>query len=303
MVESLSEIDEQQFSTPIRKSIKDMNTENQNQIQPALYIVATPIGNLSDTTKRAIEVFQQVDAIAAEDTRVTAKLCTHFQVQKKIFSLHEHSSKNTIQQLIGRIKAGAAVAYASDAGTPGVSDPGADLVAAAFAAGLRVVPVPGASALTALLSVSPIAVEHVHFHGFFPRKSAAESWRGYTTQQGLHIFYESPKRMQKTFSFLQEVAPEAKCLLGRELTKVYEQVVFQTVREIARALEQEIPLKGEFTFGLFLEQARNQIDWESIVREMYSAGVERKALILLGRQLGVPRNQVYSFVEDLKSGD
>src|SRR5215210_6529608 len=173
--------------------------------KPALYVVATPIGNLKDVTLRAIEVLKRVDVIAAEDTRVTAKLLNHLGISaKKLVSLHEHNEQRTAPKLITYLQSGRSVALASDAGTPAFSDPGSRVVAAVRDAGYRVVPVPGPNAAVTALSASGLAYPHFVFYGFLPAKSGERRTEIETLAQlpYLLLFYEAPHRVRDTIAEL-----------------------------------------------------------------------------------------------------
>lgn len=193
--------------------------------EPALYVVATPIGNLGDMVPRAVETLQTVAVIAAEDTRHSAKLLEHFHIKTPLVAYHDHSDAQRTQQLIDRLKGGDSVALISDAGTPLVSDPGYQLVAAARAAGVRVVPVPGASAVIAALSASGLASDRFCFEGFLPAKQVARSKRLAELAGESHtlIFYEAPHRILATLEDLvATIGGERQIVVARELTKTFE---------------------------------------------------------------------------------
>ncbi|MCX7925379.1 MAG: 16S rRNA (cytidine(1402)-2'-O)-methyltransferase [Fimbriimonadales bacterium] len=212
-----------------------------------LYVVATPIGNLQDITLRALETLKAVDCIAAEDTRHTKKLLQHYGIETPLISFHQHSGAGRIEQIIRRLQGGESVALVTDAGTPGISDPGGALVEAAHQAGIRVVPVPGASAVTAVLSVAGLPAHRFRFEGFPPRKEGArrrffENLRG---EDAPVVFYESPHRLLKTLQTAYEVLGDCSVVVGRELTKQFEEVFRGRLSE-AIAHWQAKPPKGEF---------------------------------------------------------
>ncbi|UTA48857.1 16S rRNA (cytidine(1402)-2'-O)-methyltransferase [Simiduia sp. 21SJ11W-1] len=193
--------------------------------EPALYVVATPIGNLGDMVPRAVETLQTVALIAAEDTRHSAKLLEHFHIKTPLVAYHDHSDSHRTAQLIARLQAGESVALISDAGTPLVSDPGYQLVAAARAAGVRVVPVPGACAVIAALSASGLASDRFSFEGFLPAKQVARSKRlaELAGDTQTLIFYEAPHRILATLEDLVAAfGPERQVVVARELTKTFE---------------------------------------------------------------------------------
>ncbi|MDW8107565.1 MAG: 16S rRNA (cytidine(1402)-2'-O)-methyltransferase [Armatimonadota bacterium] len=217
-----------------------------------LYVVATPIGNLQDITLRALETLKAVDLIAAEDTRHTKKLLQHYGIEKPLVSFHQHSGTGRVEQLIRRLQAGESIALVTDAGTPGISDPGGVLVEAAHRAGIRVVPIPGASAITALLSVAGLPAHRFRFEGFPPRKEGArrqffEHLRG---EDAPIVLYESPHRLLKTLQTAYEVLGDCTVVVGRELTKQFEEVFRGRLSE-ALAHWQHKPPKGEFTLILY----------------------------------------------------
>jgi 16S rRNA (cytidine1402-2'-O)-methyltransferase len=220
-----------------------------------LYVVATPIGNLQDITLRALETLKTVDLIAAEDTRHTKKLLQHYGIETPLISFHQHSGAGRIEQIIRRLQGGESVALVTDAGTPGISDPGGALVAAAHKAGIRVVPVPGASAVTAILSVAGLPAHRFRFEGFPPRKEGArrkffESLHG---EDAPVVFYESPHRLLKTLQTAYEVLGDCGIVVGRELTKQFEEVFRGRLSE-AIAYWQAKPPRGEFVIVLSVRE-------------------------------------------------
>jgi 16S rRNA (cytidine1402-2'-O)-methyltransferase len=210
-----------------------------------LYVVATPIGNLEDVTLRALRVLREVAVIAAEDTRRTARLLQHYSISTPTTSLHEHNEHARVPGLIDRLRAGDSIALVSDAGTPLISDPGAQLVAAAQAAGLRVEPVPGPSAVTALLSATGIGGEGFVFAGFPPSRAAARNaWLlALKDEKRPVVIYEAPHRILSTLASIAEQLGERQIGLGRELTKTHEQLA---VRPINAWLGDPPPERGEF---------------------------------------------------------
>ena len=213
-----------------------------------LYIVATPIGNLEDMTPRAAATFGSVDFIAAEDTRVTLKLLNHLGLKKPLVSYYEHNLKERGQYILGRVLAGENCALCSDAGMPAISDPGEVIVADALAAGVRVVPVPAASACVTALAVSGQATGRFVFEGFLPtnlrqRRERLEQLRG---EQRTVIFYEAPHKLRMTLGHLKEAfGPERSVTLARELTKLHEEIVKTTLGEAAAYYEANAP-RGEY---------------------------------------------------------
>lgn len=212
-----------------------------------LYLVATPIGNLEDITLRALRVLRECDVIAAEDTRHTGRLLQHFQISKPMLSYFQFNEARRSEEILEKLKRGEKVALVTDAGSPGISDPGARVVAAAIGAGLRVEPVPGACALVAALTASGLATDEFHFVGFLPHKSGQRrrQLEDLKAIPGTLVFYESPYRVVKLMEELADVYPARKVVFARELTKKFE--------EFRRGLPSELltdfqtrPPKGEF---------------------------------------------------------
>lgn len=215
-----------------------------------LYVVATPIGNLGDITQRALKVLRSADAIACEDTRHSRRLLTHFGISAPLISCRNQApGSNCLRGVLDFLGDDADVAYISDAGTPGVSDPGSTLVREVRSAGHAVIPIPGASAVTALLSVSGIAGRGWFFEGFLPPKGAKRIRRltELAERREAFVLYEAPHRIVRLFEELREVVPRYETVIGRELTKLHEQISTGTVDEIAQKLESGgIPVRGEF---------------------------------------------------------
>ena len=223
-------------------------------LAPGLYVVATPIGNLGDITLRALDVLRSVDRIACEDTRQTQKLLNHFQIEKKTVSCHEHNELSRSAELIAAIKRGSAIAIVSDAGTPAVSDPGAWLVREAIAAGVPVIPIPGANAAVSALTASGLPSAEFQFLGFLPEKAGARRTfleklaaapRG--SPQTL-IFYEAPHRILDTLSDIEATfGQSAQVVVARELTKIHEEFVRGTAAEVRGELASRDRVRGEIT--------------------------------------------------------
>ncbi len=218
------------------------------QIKPStLYIVATPIGNLEDVTYRAIQVLKDVDAIICEDTRVTVRLLERYDVPRKTLIPHyKNQEARTIAPVIARLKNGESLALVSDAGTPGISDPGYFMVSEVVKAGFTVEPIPGVTAATALLSVSHIPNGHFYFEGFLPHKKGRQTRLKFLTEMDCGvIFYESTHRIMKFFNEILGYFGDREVLVGRELTKMHETIFRGTVSEAISFFE-EHSQKGEF---------------------------------------------------------
>jgi len=212
-----------------------------------LYLVATPIGNLEDITLRAVRVLRECDIIAAEDTRHTGVLLKHFGIAKPMISYHAHNEARRTQEIVERLGRGEKVALVTDAGSPGISDPGERVVKAALAAGFKVEPVPGACALVAALTASGLPPDEFHFIGFLPHKSGQRrnELERLKTVTGTLALYESPFRIEKLLGELAEVMPDRPVVLARELTKKFEEFLRGTPAELVRHLQNR-SIKGEF---------------------------------------------------------
>lgn len=209
-------------------------------------MVAVPIGNLGDITIRAQETLRAVDFIACEDTRVSRKLLSHLGISKELVSLHHHTSEIYLQRVVERIKNGQPAAYLADAGTPGLADPGGKLVASAVAAGVKVVPIPGPSAVAAILSVAGFPANDYLFLGFPPHKKGRQKfWAEVAQSRRLVVFFESTHRILKTLTELSQVAAARPLVVGRELTKLYETIYRGTAQEVLEQIK-ATSRKGEF---------------------------------------------------------
>jgi len=212
-----------------------------------LYLVATPIGNLEDITLRALRVLKECDVVAAEDTRRTGQLLKHFGIAKPLLSYFQFNEARRSEEIIERLRRGEKIALATDAGSPGISDPGERVVRAAIAAGLRVESVPGACALVAALTASGLPTEEFHFIGFLPHKSGQRRNKLESLKEtsGTLVLYESPYRIEKLLGELKEVFPERQIVLARELTKKFEEFLRGKPAELLE-LAKKRKLKGEF---------------------------------------------------------
>ncbi len=212
-----------------------------------LYVVPTPIGNLEDITLRALHVLQSVSLIAAEDTRHSRKLLNHFQIKTRLTSYHQHNQQFKTGALIDLLASGD-VALITDAGTPGISDPGAELIAAAVAAGIRVIALPGANAITTSLTASGLPSESFRFYGFPPRKES--ELRAFLVERAdfpeTLIFYESPQRLVKTLGAMREVFADRQAVVALEVTKLFEEFARGTFSDLIDEFSRE-PIRGEVT--------------------------------------------------------
>jgi len=212
-----------------------------------LYLVATPIGNLEDITLRALRTLKECDLVAAEDTRRTGQLLKHFGISRPLVSYFQFNEAKRSEEIISRLQRGEKVALVTDAGSPGISDPGERVVRAAVAAGLRVEPVPGPSALVAALTASGLPSDEFHFIGFLPHKSGQRrnQLERLKAMEGTLVLYESPYRVEKLLRELADILPGRPTVLARELTKKFEEFLRGTPEELLIAVQQR-SLKGEF---------------------------------------------------------
>ncbi len=280
-------------------------------LTPGLYLVATPIGNLGDITLRALDVLRRVDRIACEDTRQTQKLLNHFEIATPTVSCHQHNERQRASELIDALKAGGRIALVSDAGMPGISDPGGWLTAEAIAAGVPVIPIPGANAALSALVASGLPMDEFYFIGFLPEKAGARRTRlealaaeaGRQEAPRTLVFYEAPLRILETLADLEAVwGPDLRVAVARELTKIHEEFLRGTVAEARRELAGRDRIRGEITL---LVEALPQTTTQSaraasekisarVARLQAETGVEEKeALKRLARELGQSKSEVY----------
>lgn len=215
-------------------------------------MVATPIGNLEDITVRALKILESVDAVACEDTRHTGLLLSRYDIKKRTLACHAHNEEASSRGIISLLEQGLNVAYCSDAGTPGISDPGSRLAENVRAAGFDVVPVPGASAVITLLSAAGNVGRTFTFEGFLsPKKGRRTKRLSELISRGeTFVFYESPYRIVKTLKEIGEVAPSCRIAMGRELTKAFEELLVAPVSEVIASLESRDAVKGEFAVAV-----------------------------------------------------
>jgi 16S rRNA (cytidine1402-2'-O)-methyltransferase len=269
-----------------------------------LYIVATPIGNLEDMTLRAIRVLKEADLIAAEDTRHTRHLLDRYQIDTQLTSYHDHNKEEKAPVLVARLLEGKSVALVSDAGTPGISDPGYFLINLAIDQKIPVVPIPGATAAIAALSISGMPTDRFIFEGFLPAKHLARQkrLRALVTEERTLIFYEAPHKIIKAVEDMLEVLGDRHAVITRELTKIHEESIRGTLSEILTRLN-EGSIKGEFTVivhGASAEPLKQDIDTGEYLKNlMLHRGLSKKeAIAATAEELGLPKKEVYK--ESLK---
>lgn len=269
-------------------------------IAPGLHVVATPIGNLGDVSLRALGTLAAADAIVAEDTRVTKTLLAHYGITSPLVAYHEHNAAVIRPQLLARLRAGAALALVSDAGTPLISDPGFKLVADALAENISVTSVPGASAVLAALVVAGLPTDRFFFEGFLPAKSAARRQRiaALAAVPGTLVFFESPRRIVETLVDLAAVLGGRDAAIARELTKHFETVRRGALPELAAQLAREATPKGEIVLLVAppsdAAAALRSDDVDDKLREAMMTLSVKDAAAVVSAETGQPRRQVYA---------
>ena len=281
------------------------------RLTPGLYLVATPIGNLGDITLRALDVLKGADRIACEDTRQTQKLLNHFGIATSTVSYHEHNERERAAELVEALKIGARIALVSDAGTPAISDPGGWLIAEAIAAGIAVIPIPGANAALSALVASGLPGEEFQFLGFLPEKAGArrtrlEDLRAVAVESARTlIFYEAPHRILLTLADVEAVfGADCRIVLARELTKMHEEFLRGTVAEVRTALAERDRMRGEMVLLIeakpgapksgAAEAAGSLSILQRVATLQAEAGIdEKEALKRLARELGRSKSELY----------
>ncbi len=218
-----------------------------------LFIIATPIGNLKDITLRALEILKEVDVVLAEDTRVTKKLLVHYEIKTPLLSYHQHSKESVMEKAFQLLFEGKDLALVSDAGTPGICDPGNELIAFLLKRNskIQIVPIPGASAITTLLSIAGIGTDKFLFLGYPPHKKGRKKFfEEVVASKHPVLFYESPHRIMKSLKEMEALDPKLSLVVGRELTKQFETIYRGSSKEIQKKLE-ENPIKGEFVLLVY----------------------------------------------------
>lgn len=258
------------------------------------YIVPTPIGNLSDITLRAIEVLNSVDVIACEDSRVTQKILNHFNIKTKCLSYHKYNEKERISQIIEILESGKKMALVSDAGTPLICDPGSVIVKELRQKGFSITSLPGANAVVTFLSQISRKDECFSFVGFLPKTQAQieELAKKYETQD--FVFYESPNRIINTLKVIQKIRPNTKVAIGRELTKIFEEIIVDQIENVIEHLEQNIS-KGEFVVLIFRTSENPQeAELSNRIKLLQNKGFSAKDIsVILSELYGINKNKIY----------
>ncbi|MFO1184690.1 MAG: 16S rRNA (cytidine(1402)-2'-O)-methyltransferase [Bauldia sp.] len=273
-----------------------------------LYVVATPIGNLGDVTLRALQTLAAADLVACEDTRVTRRLTERYAIETPLLAYHAHNEARQAERILGLLAEGKAVALVSDAGTPLVSDPGERLVAAAVAAGHPVFAVPGASALTAALSISGLATAAVHFDGFLPQKAEARRrrLRDLAAHEATLVFYEAPHRLAESLADMAaELGADRPAAVARELTKLHETVLRDGLAALAARFAAEGAVKGEIVVLVGPPPPAGEPDGAEIDRRLAELLADHSvsaAAALAAEEMGLPRRRLYARALALKGG-
>ena len=279
----------------------------QQQSGGVLYLVATPIGNLEDITLRALRILKEADVIACEDTRQTQKLLNHYGITARTTSYHEHNEMTRAAELVVELEEGAHVALVSDAGMPGISDPGYRLISLAIRHGIPVVPIPGASAFVAALAASGLPTDSFRFGGFLPAKRGArrKELEQFRDSPRTQIFYEAPHRLQETLADLVEVlGPERQVVIAREVTKIHEEFLRGHAEELRKQLA-EREIKGEVTLliraaesagggPVAVEMPRKKSVRGRLAEVMQERQLDEKAALkVVAREMGVSKSEAY----------
>jgi 16S rRNA (cytidine1402-2'-O)-methyltransferase len=270
-------------------------------LAPGLYLVATPIGNLEDITLRALRILRSADRIACEDTRQTQKLLNHFNIATPTVSYHLHNEGSRAHELVTQLKEGSRIAVVSDAGTPGIADPGHELVRAAIDAGIPVFPVPGANAAVNALIASGLSTENFSFQGFLPAKEGQRrtALEQVPRDQSTHIFYEAPHRILDTLNDLEAIFGATQpVVIARELTKLHEEFLRGPVNEVRKQLAERPSVRGEMVLLFSPSPQETAVPTRSIAAEvdalMQSESLsEKDALKRIARERGIGKSEAY----------
>lgn len=265
-----------------------------------LYIVATPIGNLEDITLRALRILKEVDLIAAEDTRQTLKLLNHFEISKPLISYHRHNEEVKSEMLIQKLENGENIALVSDAGTPGICDPGEEVIKKAIEEGINVIPIPGACAMINALIASGIDTKEFIFLGFLPlnKKTRIEKLKEIEESEKTIIIYEAPHKMKNTLKELSEILKDRKIVLARELTKIHEEFIREDINSLMEKIEN---LKGEMILIIEgkkkenkIENELNNLSLEEHYKYYEKQGFDKKDIIKkIAKDRNVNKNEIY----------
>jgi 16S rRNA (cytidine1402-2'-O)-methyltransferase len=282
-------------------------TKNSEPAAGCLYVISTPIGNLEDISLRGLRLLKEADLIACEDTRQTIKLLSHFDIQKRLVSYHEHNEITRAPEIVIELEQGAQVALVSDAGTPAISDPGHRLVGLCLRHGIKVVPVPGATAFVSALAASGMPIEEFVFVGFLPSRPTErrKALRALETEPRTIAMYEAPHRLLDTLEDVLEICGNRPAVIAREVTKMYEEFIRGHIEDLLTAVRKKAPrgeitlligpADGEATHAAFAENAAAAVPLSHRVEEiMRERSVDRKlALKQAARERGITRREAY----------
>lgn len=278
-----------------------MSKEKEKEIG-TLYIVATPIGNLEDITLRALRVLKEVDLIAAEDTRQTLKLLNHYEINKPLISYHRHNEETKSEILIEKLRNGENIALVSDAGTPGICDPGEEVIKKAIEDNIEVIPIPGACAMINALIVSGISTKEFEFLGFLPlnKKLRRQKLKEIENSSKTIIIYEAPHKMKTTLGDLKEILKDRKIVLARELTKIHEEFIRKSIDELLSEID---TIKGEMILiiegnKIDTEECKNfdEISLEDHYKLYEEKGLNKKEIIKqIAKDRNVNKNEIYMY--------
>ena len=276
-----------------------------------LYIVGTPIGNLDDISSRAIKILNSVDVIACEDTRHSKRLLSKFSINKKLISLHQHNEEKKSSFLIKEIQSGKTIAYISDAGTPGISDPGAYLVNKALEAKIKVIPIPGASSITTAFSVAGVISTQFNFYGFLPNtdSKSRKVIKQFYESQYTSVFFVSPHRVLKTLEILEEIyGLEQRIFVGRELTKLYETIYKENLKDLLFKFRNEkYNLKGEFVIIIECieldHKNSSNLEAKEALKIMLNELSLNQSVKLVSKIFKMKKNEIYNLALGIKNDD
>jgi 16S rRNA (cytidine1402-2'-O)-methyltransferase len=298
-----------EISPPARLSPMSATANPRPPLPAGLYVVATPIGNLEDITLRALRILKEADLIACEDTRQTQKLLNHYGVTTRTTSYHEHNEAERSQELVRELKKGLRLALVSDAGMPGISDPGFRLISSAIRQGVPVIPIPGAAAAVTALVASGLPTDSFRFNGFLPAKSGqrARMLESIRTSPRTQVFYEAPHRVKEVLADIVEVlGPGRRVVMARELTKIHEEFLRGTAGEILETLNARGDVKGEITLLIGKaeegDQAGPRVRISQRLEQIMSEEQldEKTALKRIAKELGISKSEAYREMQRIK---
>ena len=287
---------------------------DKNKTRGILYICGTPIGNLEDITIRVLNILKEVKLIAAEDTRHTKKLLIHYQINTKVTSYHEYNKFKKAPYLVEILKNGQDIALVSDAGMPGISDPGYVLINLALNNNIKIIPIPGVSALLTALVVSGLPTDKFVFEGFLPRKIQERKryFKSIKNEERTIIFYETPHRLKRALKDMVEILGDRKIVIARELTKKYEEIIRGKLNLVLSEMNTK-EIKGEITLvvqGGIKEKGNDTIDFlkdecimEKYLKKLKNQGYSNKDIIKIAQEkLNIPKNLIYKKLLEMKKG-